>query len=78
MVAWMVALVPWRLLGTMEMCIPRELKMTPRRVALDLQNTMASFGTLLLCQLLLFQILPVPDFPLPGILCLFQPAFPLA
>ena len=28
---------PWRLLGTLEWCIPRELHMTPRKPALDLQ-----------------------------------------
>ena len=30
MIVWMVALIYWTLLGTMEMCMPRELKMTPR------------------------------------------------
>ena len=33
MLAWMVALSSWRLLGTIEMCMPRELKMTPRKMA---------------------------------------------
>ena len=37
MVAWMVALISWRLWGTMEMCVPRELKATPRKIASNLQ-----------------------------------------
>ena len=39
MVAWIVALNSWRLLGTMEMRMPRELKATPIKMALDLQIT---------------------------------------
>ena len=35
MVAWMVALISWGLLGAMEMCLPRELTMTPRNMALE-------------------------------------------
>ena len=62
MVAWMVALIPrgWRLSGTMEMYMPRELKMTPRKVAPDLQtpcNNVAHFRCVKLwlagCRLLL-------------------------
>ena len=34
---WLVALISWRLLGTLEMCMPRALKMTPRKMASDLQ-----------------------------------------
>ena len=38
---WMVALISWGLLGTMEMCMPRELNMTPGKEALDLQPSFA-------------------------------------
>ena len=55
----MVALISWGLLGTMEMCMPRGLQMTPKTMA------SAKIGTLLLCQMLPFQILPVPHLPLP-------------
>ena len=37
MVAWMVALISCRLWGTMEMCVPRELKATSRKTATDLR-----------------------------------------
>ena len=41
MVVWVVALISWRLLGTMEMCMPSEQKMTPQKMALDLQTNVA-------------------------------------
>ena len=37
MAAWIVALISWRLLGTREMCMPRALNMTPRKMASDLE-----------------------------------------
>ena len=58
MVAWIVALVSWRLWGTMEMCMPRELKMTSRKMASDLQipwHNLAHF-----C---------VPNFAIPNFAC---------
>ena len=36
-VAWMVALIYWRLLGTMGLCMPRALQKTPRNMASDLK-----------------------------------------
>ena len=34
---WLVALISWRLLGTMELCMPRVLKRTPRKMALEIR-----------------------------------------
>ena len=65
MVAWMVAPISQWLLGTMEMCGPRALKMTPKRMASDLKKPRHNFGTLLLRQMLPFQITPVPNLHLP-------------
>ena len=65
MVAWMVALISWRLLGTMAMCVRRALKMTPRKMASDLQipwHNLAHFCCAKFCRskFRLFLIFPSP------------------
>ena len=66
MVAWMVALISWRLLGTLELCMPRELKMPPGQNAADVHirwHNLAHFCCAKICH----PKLPLPNFPLPGI-----------
>ena len=65
MVAWMPALITRRLLGTMEMWMPRALKATPRKMPSDPQiprHNGAHFCCPKLCH---SQASPVPNVPLP-------------
>ena len=66
MVAWMVARISWRLLGTMAMGMPRAQKMTPRKMASDLQILRHKSAHCCCAKLCLSKISPVPNFPLPG------------
>ena len=47
--------------GTRETCMPKALQMTPRKMVTYLEHGI--IGTLLLCQMMLFQISPFPNPP---------------
>ena len=59
MVAWMVALISWRLLGTMEMCMPRALKATPKKMALEPSK----------CRGTIWHTFVVPNFAISNFTC---------
>ena len=65
MAAWMVALSSWKLLGTLELRMPRQVTITPREMAPNLQipwHCLAHFCCAKLCH---SKNLPVPTFPRP-------------
>ena len=68
MVAWMVAPIAWRLLGTRKMRVPRALNMTPLKVAQDPQipwHNLAHFRCAKLCHSEISPV-PHPSLPPPG------------
>ena len=68
---WVVAIISWRLLGTMEMCMPRERKMTPGKEAPELKiprHNLAHFCCAKIClsKFRVFLIFPSPVYTTGG------------